>query len=78
MGNPVPYTTADSLSEEDKKYLGARVSNSPAIAQLLDVGKSLVDIRQLAQKLDQDAGVTRTDYESEVIDGPDPLPPQGP
>jgi len=62
----VPYTT--SYTDEDLEYLGNRLGSSPAIAQLLGLGKVARDLRQLAAKLDQDTGVTDADYVAATID----------
>ena len=62
----VPYTTA--YSEADREYLGNRIGKSPKISEVLQLGKLSNDVRQLAQKLDQDSGVTDTNYEAATID----------
>lgn len=63
----VPYTTV--LSEADREYLGNRLSKSPKICELLEIGKLANDVRQLTQKLDTDGGLAQAGtYETEVVD----------
>jgi len=69
MPNIVPYTS--TYSNEDLDYLGKRLAKSPKISELLDLGKIRNDLRELAEKLDLDAGVSDTDYTAEVVDDAD-------
>lgn len=64
----VPYTRTETLTDADREYLALRSPMSPKAAQLLEMNKLVNDVRQIAQKLDTDPGVSDTDYEATTID----------
>lgn len=53
----VPYTRTDTLTDADREYLAVRVSNGPAVAQLLGMGEIVTNQRQLVERLDLDTGL---------------------
>ena len=66
----VPYTT--TYTDADREYLGNRMAKSPAICQVLELGRLMNDTRQLAAALDADGNTLNT-YTELTIDEPSAL-----